>query len=311
MYCEPVPEILEALKMPPGSAMLLTRAAYGLVEAPLQWYLTIAGFLESLGAERQFSDPCCWTFFREDRTPVAFACGQVEASSSQAGQHQKLVIHALPKESSPVIATWADAAHANRIDGSSTKGVLIGWSTHRLLEGELEKVTPLFWQSARTHRTCSSSAAAETCAAVDGEDEMYAIRFQAFEFLGGCISVWKCDDAVKKVTGVLITDSKNLYDRVNQTMLTLKGAEKRSDIETLCLKESMNSTDTMVKWVNGDSQLANSLTKESEPQQLQEYLRRMCRWRIVYDPSLLLGRKRRQMGISSLEKTQAESAGGP
>ena len=50
-----------------------------------------------------------------------------------------------------------------------------------------------------------------------------------------------CDDAANQVDGVLISDSKNLYDRLNQTVLTLKGAEKRIDIETLCLKESTQS----------------------------------------------------------------------
>ena len=115
------------------------------------------------------------------------------------------------------------------------------------------------------------------------------------------MSVWKCDDAVSSIDGVVVSDSKNVFDRLSQTVLTLRGAEKRSDIHTLCLKESMLSTQTKVRWVNGDSQLSNSLTKEGEPHQIAEYLRRNCRWRIVYDPSLLSGRKRKQLGISSLE----------
>ena len=78
MYCEPLPEILEALQMPPESTMLLTRAAYGLVEAPLQWYLSIANFLESIGGERQFSDPCVWGFFDSERRPIAWASGHVD-----------------------------------------------------------------------------------------------------------------------------------------------------------------------------------------------------------------------------------------
>ena len=78
MYCEPLPEILEALDMPPESTMPLTRTAYGLVEATLQWYLTIANFLESIGGERQFSDPCVWGFFDEQRKPIAWASGHVD-----------------------------------------------------------------------------------------------------------------------------------------------------------------------------------------------------------------------------------------
>ena len=136
---------------------------------------------------------------------------------------------------------------------------------------------------------------------------MYAVRFQVYEFYGGQISLRKCDEAVSSVPGILISDSKNLFDRLGQTVLTWKGAEKRSDIESLCLKESMLSTSVQVRWVSGDSQLANSLTKENEPHQLCEYLRRNGSWRIIYDPDLLSGRKRKQLGLDMLEERVPEN----
>ena len=436
MFCEPLPEILDAIGAPRGSTMLLTKAAYGLVEAPLQWYLSMAKFIEGLGGERQFSDPCAWGFFDEARNPVGYIVGHVddllfggrancsrwseikkklkerfkwgswEASKftqcgvlietlednsfqlsqpeyldgvdeihvtrsrwnqteaavtpfeqqqlrsvlgalswhsnqvapylsapvslllskipegtvqtilevnkllkkAKVNKHQKLRIHAQSPDERPLISMWVDAAHANRVDGSSTKGMLAGWCSQRLMHGHLETVSPLYWQSARLQRVCRSSAASETRAAVDAEDELYALRFQAFEYTGGQVSLWKCDDAVQNIDGVIISDSKNLYDRLCQTVLTLKGAERRTDIETLCLKESMTSASTQIRWVNGDSQLANSLTKESEPHQLAEFMRRQGRWRIVYDPSLLSGRKRKQLGLQSLDvQKQSES----
>ena len=104
-----------------------------------------------------------------------------------------------------------------------------------------------------------------------------------------------------KIPGVIISDAKNLYDRLSQTMLTLRGAEKRSDLESLCLKESMEQAGTLLRWVNGDSQLANSLTKETEPHQCLLFSSRNCKWRIVYDSELMSGRKRRSKGLSSLE----------
>ena len=429
MFCEPLKEICAALGVAEGSTMLLTRAAHGLVEAPLQWYMSIAKFLESIGGERQYSDPCCWAFFRSDRTPIAFVCGHVDdflfsgrkncpewsklqmlikqrfqwgawegncfqqcgvrserlenggfclsqpdfldnldeihvsrgrakelespinghelhqlrsvlgglswhanqvapqlcahvgimlsrihqgtvrdvlevnrlVKKARASQHQRLFVHPRPSEEKPTLAAWVDAAFANRVDGSSTKGVLIGWTSDKLLQGDMVQITPVYWQSARIHRICRSSASAETRAAVDAEDELYAVRYQTFEFLGGRVPLWRPDDAVETVSGVLISDSKNLFDRLNQTVLTLRGAETRSDIETLCLKESMLSTGVQVRWLNGDPQLAISLTKETEPHQLCEYLRRHGTWRIVFDPQLLSGRKRKQLGLDRLE----------
>ena len=433
MVCEPLPEICEALGVDPHTPMLLTKAAYGLVEAPIQWFLSISRFLESIGGVRQLSDPCCWGFFDKEGVPIGYVCGHVDdfmfgggrndaawkaikdqiqarfkwgqweqkkflqcgvlieeteagfelsqpeyldavsevhvskarwndssapvtqhelyqlrsvlgalswhanqvapqwsaavgmllsrtnkgtvqeildtnklLRKAKLGQHHKLQVHRCT-DTKPLLAAWADAADSHRPDGGSTKGIFIGWASHHLLDGDLVPISPVFWQSAKIQRTCRSSGAAETHAAIDAEDELFAIRFQVQEFLGRPISLWKCNDAVMDVDGVLISDSKNLYDRLAQTVLTLKGAEKRTDIESLCLKESMIATGLKIRWVNGDSQLANSLTKENEPHQLFEYFRRNGYWRIVHDPQLLSGRKRKQLGLGALDKSQSES----
>ena len=136
-----------------------------------------------------------------------------------------MIIHALPPQEM-MVATWVDAAHANRSDGGSTAGVLVGCTTKSLLAGELERVNPIFWRSGRTTRVCRSSASAETLAATDGEDEMFAIKFQVSEFLGHQADIWNCNETVKKVPGVLVSDSKNLFDRLSTTVLTL--TERRS-----------------------------------------------------------------------------------
>ena len=428
VLCEPLPEICEHLGLPSGSVTKLTRAAYGLVEAPLEWYLTINEFLESIHFRRQQSDPCVWGLFDADQKPIGWACSHVDdfmfagdlnderwqktrkaiqerfrwgdwekgkftqcgvqiealdnggfcisqqdflegveeihipkkrwenkedaATPSEkqqmrsvlgglswhAGQvamdlcasvgillsrtnhatvsdlievnkvlrlakarkNQKMIIHSIPPEEL-VVSTWVDAAHANREDGSSTKGVFVGCSSRALLDGALEKVSPIYWASSKITRVCRSSASAETRAAVDGEDQMFAIRFQLAEFLGFPPDVWDVESTVRNVTGILVSDSKNVYDRLSQTMMTIKGAEKRSDLESLCLKEAVTTTETILRWVNGDSQLANSLTKGTEPHQMLLFLSRNCRWRIVYDSEILSGRKRKSMGISSLE----------
>ena len=439
VLCEPLPEICQQLGLPEGSLTLLTRAAYGLVEAPIEWYCTINEFLEELGFRRQQSDPCVWGLFQDDpqipedepQTPIGWICSHVDdfmfagqlsdprwqeirrkiqekfrwgdwekGSFSQCGVNiettpsggfclsqsdfldgvdeihipkkrwdqrgerttdaekqqmrsvlgclswhagqlamdscasvglllsqvtssivedlievnkvlkrakargkQKMYIHPVPPKDI-LVATWVDAAHANRPDGSSTKGVVIGCSSHQLLKGELDVVSPIYWTSSKITRICRSSASAETRAAVDGDDQMFAIRFQLGEFLGFPPDIHDLDGYVSKVPGVLISDAKNLYHRLSQTMLTLRGAEKRSDLESLCLKESMNWAKTQLRWVNGDSQLANSLTKPTEPHQCLLFSSRNCRWRIVYDSELMSGRRRKNQGLSALEPDQ-------
>ena len=55
-------EICDALGVPRNSVMRLKRACYGLVDAPLEWYRSVAEFLEGLGLERTWSDPCTWVW---------------------------------------------------------------------------------------------------------------------------------------------------------------------------------------------------------------------------------------------------------
>ena len=62
MWCRPLPEIAKALGVDENAPMLMTRAAYGLVQAPLHWYQTVCSFLESLGYRRLKMEPCCWVY---------------------------------------------------------------------------------------------------------------------------------------------------------------------------------------------------------------------------------------------------------
>ena len=62
LYCIPCKEICLAMGIPEGSITKVKRACYGLVDAPLEWYKTVASFLESLGLERLWSDACAWVW---------------------------------------------------------------------------------------------------------------------------------------------------------------------------------------------------------------------------------------------------------
>ena len=106
---------------------------------------------------------------------------------------------------------------------------------------------------------------------------------------------------------MVITDSRNLYDKLQQTMLTIKGAEKRTDLEAMCLRDAIDTSNLDIRWVSGDAQLANSLTKGSEPQQYDLFLRMQHQWRIVYDPGMTSGRKRKQAGLGALEGSSSSN----
>ena len=60
LWVLPVRELAAALNVSPGEIMKLTRAAKGLVEAPMAWYISISAVLKEHGWRRLKSDPCCW-----------------------------------------------------------------------------------------------------------------------------------------------------------------------------------------------------------------------------------------------------------
>ena len=70
-------------------------------------------------------------------------------------------------------------------------------------------------------------------------------------------------ETVKKVDGCLITDSRNVYDKLNTEVLTVQDAEKKANLELLSVKESQMATNLKVRWVHSEAQLANALTKRA------------------------------------------------
>lgn len=90
----------------------------------------------------------------------------------------------------------------------------------------------------------------------------------------------------------MITDATNLYDKIFRATPVIKGAEKRSSIEALSLRENLERGQGELLWVNGHAMLANSLTKIQEKSQLMLYIQMGYRWKVVYDDEMMSGKKR-------------------
>ena len=136
---------------------------------------------------------------------------------------------------------------------------------------------------------------------MDGDDILHMLRFQWGEVMGHEANVHDIDSHVSKVGGVLITDSRNVYDRVERPYVTPKGAQRRVDLELLAIKESQTRTHLRVRWVSSQAMLANTLTKRGEDMQMGRFVQLGQRWRIVEDQEMFSGRKRAQMGKSVLD----------
>ncbi len=212
----------------------------------------------------------------------------------------RMLIKPLPFSSLSLFA-WVDAATQNRIDGSSTQGIIIGISSASLLKGSCEHVAFVAWHSQKIDRKCRSPGAAEAIAAINGEDCLYYARFQLSEMMGFPVDVRDCNSTVNQVSGTLVTDSRNVFDKMETEVLSIRGAEKRTDIELIALKDSQLRNKVNIRWVHGEAQLANGLTKTKEFQQLNLFYKMQQKWRIVEDPERASARRRKSAGLSPLE----------
>ena len=102
----------------------------------------------------------------------------------------------------PQVYCWTDACSQNRHDGSSTKEMFIGMSGKKLEHGEIDKVSPWYWQSGKIDCVWRSPGSAEARAAIDAEDSMFMLRFQWSEILKNTANLHDIDSHVFKRLGV-------------------------------------------------------------------------------------------------------------
>ena len=209
-------------------------------------------------------------------------------------------IHKFPEAEELGVFGWVDAASQNRPDGGSTQGLVVGMAPLSLLQGSLAKVSLVSWSSHRIDRTCRSPGAAETQAAVNGEDSVFFIRYQWSEILHGVADARDPEGCASKVTGCIISDSRNVYDKLRVEVVSIKGAEKRANIELLSLKEAQQRTGLLVRWVHSEAQLGNSLTKIGGQKELELFFRMGSVWKIVEDEEMRSARRRKADGLDPL-----------
>ncbi|CAE6915033.1 unnamed protein product [Symbiodinium sp. CCMP2592] len=293
LHCIPCPEILAEMGLPPGSVTQLKRACYGLVDVTQ----TKQGFELSqpdytrdikeipLNASRRKEDDS--PINERERTQLRSLLGALSWHAQQVAPHFSAEVSLLLSETSE--GTVQTVKKANSLLRQAHLR-----QDHKMLIHGFTPDTPL-------------GIYAWVDAAVNGEDSLYFARYQWSEMLHGEVDVRQPNDAVSRVPGYLITDSRNVYDKLTTEVLVIKGAEKKSNIELLSVKEAQMSTGIHVRWVHSEAQLANGLTKSGPSREFELFYQMQGRWRTVEDPSMMSARRRKQAGLQPLEAETKES----
>ena len=159
--------------------------------------------------------------------------------------------------------------------------------------GQEVQVALLFWRSAKTPRQCLGSNGAEVQSITEGEDVCFRFRALLAEINGREIPRNGIHEMVKECThGALVMDSKGIYDAMVRNLSSLHGLRSgRGGYELAIAVQQSKQIQTSLRWVNGDMQLGDSLTKFGSRKVMLRFLSGNQNWKLVHDPEFVAGKK--------------------
>ena len=108
----------------------------------------------------------------------------------------------------------------------------------------------------------SSSSAAETQAAVDGDDEAVYIRLCLNAVPFGQLDLQNWQSEARQILAALVVDCRGVYDALARSSSSCLGLEaKKSGLEALALKQVLVECGTMIRWCHPAAQLGDVVTK--------------------------------------------------
>ena len=105
---------------------------------------------------------------------------------------------------------------------------------------------PLSWHSSKLHRVTKSTLSSESLAVVEAVDAAILIRLQIQEIFSVFPDI------------TVYTDSRSLYQTVHTSNIC---SDKSQRVTLSYLRQFINNGEIMIKWIDGNNQLADSLTK--------------------------------------------------
>ena len=205
------------------------------------------------------------------------------------------------------LVAWSDASWANRKDGKSTGGYIVGICGNNVLEGVQEHVSVVSWSTNKLKRVARSSMAAEMQALANAEDELHLCRLAWLEFNGKRVDLNHVDEVLHEISGTVVIDAKSIYDVLTSQNQPIQLSEKRTALEMLAYLKNTEANGTETRWVHGEANIADGLTKLGNHPMLQEFLKTST-WALVNDASQLSGKKRRAQGLSKLSSAPTDFA---
>ena len=171
-----------------------------------------------------------------------------------------ICIRAVPIDESTVIVGFSDASWANAQGSASQHGQILLLASSKVTEcNTIGAIAD--WKTGRSKRVCRSTLAAEAVSADSATDRIAFLCYMLGEFIFGI----PAHRVGKKLSTLLVTDCKSLYDTVASPNPTIQ--DKRSLVNVRSIQELIDHR--TIHWVPTRLQRSDGLTKVSKTLQLE------------------------------------------
>lgn len=179
-----------------------------------------------------------------------------------------------------VLVILADSGHANGTPENdsimkyrSVGGYFLMLANPGVLEGKAARANMMAYQSSQTKRVCRSTLAAEAShlsSAVEAGDWLSVLLAECLE---GDIDLKNWDKIVEARRKIYVTDAQSVFDYL-QKESNSTSSDKRMAIEGALLRETVRRPGAFVRWIDGEQNIADILTKvRADQTTLFQYLR--------------------------------------
>ena len=151
----------------------------------------------------------------------------------------------------------------------------------------LQNVSLASWKSYRLKRRTVNTLSSETQALVRGLSSVHWYRVLILEARGLHLPAREWHREVSQLPFICVTDSKSLYDTICKcTNPASQCEDKRTSIDISLIKQEIAELNGTIRWIDGRTMLADSLTKESKADLLRHVMK-TGQWSILEEGSAL------------------------
>ena len=150
-----------------------------------------------------------------------------------------------PTTAEVLFGGYTEASWGSRKDGTSQGGLLIFPTTEsQIRDGHALTLCCIDYKSVRLRRYARSSLSAETQAACEAEEALHWAKIMWALLINPSLTLREATE-IEQPLGVLITDSRGLYDTSVKQTAGLGMAEKRTAIEAALLNQNITNSNTI------------------------------------------------------------------